>query len=125
VQRIVTRVNDMSNRERFDKLGVKVIDPASAIVSLVDQTVRAPQATAMMMHELPDSDITQVTITSPDVHGMLLRDLRLPTDTLVLNVARNGQSIVPHGYTKLQKQDEVTLVGSPQSLEDVTRRLGF
>ena len=66
-----------------------------------------------------------MTINNPDVDGALVRDLRLPNDVLLLEVARNGQAMVPSGYTPLQLMDEVTLLGQPQSLSDVTLKLGY
>jgi Trk K+ transport system NAD-binding subunit len=122
---VIVRVNDMSLREQFTALGVFVIDPTSALVSLLDQSVRAPQASALLLHAEPEDEVVQVTITSPDVNGLLLRDLRLPLETLVLSLARNGHSVVPHGYTRLQLGDEVTLVGKAASLDEAVRRLGF
>ena len=53
------------------------------------------------------------------------RDVRLPEDVLLLDVTRNGPSLVPNGYTRLQQGDEVTLLGQPESLEAVTIRLGY
>jgi len=54
-----------------------------------------------------------------------LRDLRLPGDVLVLGIMRNGTPILPHGHTVMKFNDEVTLLGSPRSLQEVTLRLGF
>ncbi|MEO0564232.1 MAG: TrkA C-terminal domain-containing protein, partial [Chloroflexota bacterium] len=125
VRRIVSRLDDMRLRDKFSELGVMVVDPASAMVSLLDQAVRTPQASALMRHADPRNDVRQVTVNSDDVVGVLLRDLRLPTDTLVLNIARNGDSIVPHGYARIERGDEVTLVGPPDSLEKATLRLGY
>ncbi len=56
---------------------------------------------------------------------MLVRELRLPEDVLLMDVNRNGHSLVPHGYTTLHTGDEVTLLGQPESLEAVTLRLGY
>lgn len=125
VPRVIARVNDMTLRDEFTALGVRVLDPTSAFVSLLEQSVCAPQASALLLHGNPEQEVAQVTIQSPDVDGQLLRDLRLPLDTLVINVTRGGQSILPHGYTKLQRDDEVTLVGSPSNLAEAARRLGY
>jgi len=53
---------------------------------------------------------------------MTLRDLRLPTDAIILSVKRKGQMIISHGYTRLRLKDIVTMVGSPKSLEEVRRK---
>ena len=60
-----------------------------------------------------------VEIRNEDIHGMRLRDLRLPSDVLVLSVKRKGQLLVSHGYTRMRLGDIITLVGSDNSLEDL------
>ena len=89
-----------------------VLDPANAMVHLLDNFVRAPQLAAMVFEDDPDHDVIQVTITDPSVDGLHLRELILPDDVLVMAIARRGHSIVPHGYTNLHLEDEVTLIGT-------------
>ena len=55
----------------------------------------------------------------PALEGKLLRELRLPLDTLVLSVSRDGHMLVSHGYTRLTVGDHVTVIGSESSLEEV------
>ena len=87
------------------------LDPANAMVHLLDNFVRAPQLAAMVFEDDPDHDVIQVTITDPNVDGLHLRELILPDDVLVMAIARRGHSIVPHGYTNLHLEDELTLIG--------------
>lgn len=125
VPRVIVRLNDLTRREEFTALGAYVVDPATAIVSLLDQFVRAPQEAAQLLYGGEQRDMVQVTITDRDVTGIPLQDMRVPVDILFLSIMRKGQSIVPHGRTVLHLNDEVTVVGSPQSLEEITLRFGF
>jgi len=125
VPRLIVRPQNMTLSDVFADLGAKVVDPASAMVSLLDQQVRTPASAALLRHEDPENEIVQVTVTNPDIHGRQVRDIRLPADVLILGVSRKGSSVVPTGYTRLNLEDEVTLVGRPQSLEEVTLRLGY
>jgi Trk K+ transport system NAD-binding subunit len=106
-------------------MGALVVDQASAMVNLLDQSVRATQTTALLLHQDAGREVVQVTVSNPDVAGQLVRDLRLPQDVLFLDVSRNGQSIVPNGYTRLNLRDEITLIGKADSLEEATLKLGF
>ena len=47
------------------------------------------------------------------------------SSVLVVAVVRRGQTIVPNGFTRLRRNDELSLVGSPESLAEVTMRIGF
>ena len=125
VKRIIVRLNDPSRVDEFEEFGTLIVNPTAAMVNLLDQYVRAPQSAALLMHDDPNQDVTQITITNRDVHGMLVRDLRLPTDVLILDVQRNGHSLVPNGYTTIHIGDELTMLGSPKSLEEITLRLGY
>ena len=126
ISRLVVRLNNIpANLERLNALGALVVDPTSAMVNLMEQFVRTPQTTELLLHRNTRYEIVQITVTNPDVNGLLLRDLRLSGDVLVLNIQRDGESIVPHGYTVLREHDEVTLVGSPDDLGKATLRLGY
>lgn len=125
VPRLVVRPIDLSYAESFKELGALIIDPASAMVNLLDQSVRSPQTAAVLLHQDSGREMVQVTISNPDVDGMLVRDLRLPGDVLFLDVTRNGQSIVPNGYTRLNLRDEITLLGKANSLQEATFKLGY
>lgn len=125
VGRLVVRPNDLANAVKFTEMGALVIDPTSAMVNLLDQSVRAPQSAAVLLHQDSGRELVQITVSNPDVDGQLLRDLRLPNDVLFLDVTRHGQTLVPHGYTRIQLNDEVTLVGGAKSLEEATLKLGY
>lgn len=125
ITRQIARLNTFSLVEQFRELGVHVLDPANAMVHLLDNFVRAPQLAAMVFEDDPDHDVIQVTIADPSVDGLHLRELILPDDVLVMAIARRGHSIVPHGYTNLHLEDEVTLIGPTESLEEVALKLGY
>ena len=61
----------------------------------------------------------EVYVRDPNLHGMALRDLRLPTDTLIVAIHRHDNDIVSHGYTRLRIGDKVTVIGSPESIAEV------
>jgi len=110
-------------REAFTQLGARVIDPSSAVVHLLQQSIEAPEAVDLLLQQNPDHEITQITITESSLFGLSLRDLRLPSDVLILEIIRDGSSIVPHGFSVLRADDKLTVIGSPTSLADVSTRL--
>jgi Trk K+ transport system NAD-binding subunit/Kef-type K+ transport system membrane component KefB len=121
-QDIIVRLNNRGNFDKFHELKALIIEPALAMVSLMDHFVRSPNATSLLLGMDESQDTADVVISNKDIHGMTLRDLRLPTDVIILSVKRKGQMIISHGFTRLRLGDVVTLVGSPHSLEDVTNR---
>jgi Trk K+ transport system NAD-binding subunit/Kef-type K+ transport system membrane component KefB len=116
---LVARVNHHHLLDEFKELGVVVVDPAMAIVSMLDHMVRSPLAASVMLGTEAGQDIIEVEVRDPLLEGKLLRELRLPLDTLVLSVSRDGHMLVSHGYTVLHRGDHVTVIGSEESLEQV------
>jgi len=116
---VIVRLNNRDNFDKFHKLGALIIEPATAMVSLLDHFVRSPNATSLLLGMDEGQDSMDIEIRNKDIHGMRLRDLRLPSDILVLSVKRKGQLIVSHGYTSLRLGDIMTLVGSEKSLEEL------
>ncbi len=116
---VIVRLNHRENFEKFYKLGALIIEPSTAMVSLLDHFVRSPNAASLLLGMDEGQDSMDVEIRNEDIHGMRLRDLRLPSDVLVLSVKRKGQLLVSHGYTRLRLGDIMTLVGSVKSLEEL------
>jgi len=125
VESMVVRLRDASLRDKFLNIGVRVLDPASAMVNLFHQYLRAPEAVNLLLLQDPDHDVMQVRVAEKAIDGLPLRDLRLPADVLILEILRDGQVIVPHGFSTLKMADEVTIVGSPNSLSEVVLKLGY
>jgi Kef-type K+ transport system membrane component KefB/Trk K+ transport system NAD-binding subunit len=123
IETVVVRLNDRANFDRFHTLGALIVDPAMAIVGLLEQFVRSPSAASLLLGMEEGQDIMDVELRNPALHGVALRELQLPLDTLVLSVHRKGHTIISHGYTQLELGDRVTIVGKSGSLEEVTLRL--
>jgi len=120
---LVVRLNHRYNLQKFHKLGCLVVDPSTAIVSLMDHLVRSPQAASLILGFQEGQDTLDVEVTNPNIRGLPLRDLKLPPDIIVLSIKRGGQMIISHGYTRLRLGDIITMVGSRKSLDAMTLRL--
>jgi Trk K+ transport system NAD-binding subunit len=116
---LIARLHDREYYRRFHKIDVMVMDPNTAMVSLLEHFVRAPIATSLLLGMDEKQDSIDVELRNSDYHGLTLRDLRLPSDVIILSVTRGDHPIISHGYTRLRLGDIVTLVGSKKSLEKV------
>ena len=116
---VIVRLNKRENFNKFHDLGALIIEPTTAIVSLLDHFVRSPNAASLLLGMDEGQDSVDVEIVNRDIHGMRLRELRLPSDIIILSIKRKGHIIVSHGYTRLRLGDIITLVGSEKSIEDI------
>ncbi len=119
IKDVIVRLNKRENFEKFHKLGALIIEPTTAMVSLLDHFVRSPNAATLLLGMDEGQDTMDIDIKNQDIHGLRIRELRLPTDIIILSIKRSGQLLMTHGYTRLRLGDVITLVGSPQSLEDI------
>jgi Trk K+ transport system NAD-binding subunit len=69
-----------------------------------------------------DREVIEITITNPDIENTPVRDLRLPLDVLLLQIERNGETLISQGYTRIKFGDTLSLLGSKDSLQEVIRR---
>ncbi len=124
LENLVVRYQGRVPIERFQELGCMVVDPTTATVHLLAQFVESPGGAAIFLGLEEGQRVVDVEMRDPALDGVPLRELRLPADVLVLAIHRGHEAIVTHGYTQLRLGDRVTLMGSPESLEEVMVKLG-
>jgi len=116
---LIVRLSDRDYYQKYHKLGAMVMDPSTAMVSLMEHFVRSPIATSLLLGMEEGQDTIDIELRNSDFHGLTLRDLRLPSDVIILSVTRGDHPIISHGYTRLRLGDIVTMVGSNESLDKV------
>lgn len=119
---MVVWLNDRANFEAFHSLGVLVVEPQTAVVTLLEHFVRAPAGTSLLLGMHENQEMMDVELSNTALDGMTIRDLHLPLEILILSVQRDGHSLITHGYTRLKLGDKVTMVGSSQELDEIALR---
>ena len=121
---VVRASGDRYYAKKFKALEALVVDPNSAMVNLMDHFVRSPNATSILLGMETDQDAVDVEIRDASIQGLALRDIRLPSDILILSISRNDQMMITHGYTRLRLGDVVTILGSQESIDKVGLMFG-
>lgn len=119
IPHVVVRLNDRTFQEPLTALGALIVEPATAIVSLLDHLVRSPVATSLLLGTESRQKVMDIKVRQPSLNGVALRDLRLPSESLILSVHRDGRTLISHGYTRLQIGDNLTILGTPESLDEL------
>jgi Trk K+ transport system NAD-binding subunit/Kef-type K+ transport system membrane component KefB len=122
VDNVIVRLQDRANFDKFHDLGALVVEPSTAMVSLLDQFVRSPFAASLLLGMEPNEEFMEIEMNNPELGGLHIRDIHFPLDVLVLSISRRGNRLVSHGYTRIEVGDHVTVVGSPDSLAEVEVR---
>lgn len=120
--RIIARVNNPDNGELFEQLGIRErISGTTAILNLIGQKVsRAP---VVLLGALERSNIEAVELIldegSPLI-GAKLSEVRLPKDTLIISVLRDGHAMLPNA-DMVFATDDVLIALIPPELESALR----
>jgi len=122
VENVIVRLNERHNFKAFHQLGALVVEPATAMVSLLDQFVRSPFAASLLLGMDPDEEFMELEMSNPDLSGIAIREIHFPHDVLVLSISRQGDRIISDGSTRLKLGDHVALVGTPDSLVEMEVR---
>ena len=126
VSRAVARINNPKNESIFRLLGIDAtVSSTDLIMSVIEQEI--PSQSLVPLLRLRHADVEVVDITLPrdsSLEGTALRDLRLPPESLVAIVIRDGTPIFPTGGTTLMAGDEILALTRSAHEEDL-RRLFF
>jgi CPA2 family monovalent cation:H+ antiporter-2 len=119
IDHIVAQVTSPRDMPRFESLGIATINAALDRAALMVILTRNPAMYQLLTRTSDEREVTEIVVQNPDCAGRYLRDLRLPGDILVMALRRNGELLVPHGYTLIESGDHLTLVGSYNSMEEI------
>lgn len=64
-------------------------------------------------------DYIEVAYPGKEFQGTRIGDLPINRDCLIAVINRNGESIVPHGDTKLETGDKLTIVGKKEAVKEL------
>lgn len=123
VPRTVARVNHPKNAWLFnDSWGVDIpMSPSHILTSLVEEAVSVGDL--VKLFQLEHGHVSLVELTLPEdspVAGRHVFDLRLPHDTALVAVIRDGHVIIPEPETPLTAGDEILAIATTEA-EDAFR----
>jgi Kef-type K+ transport system membrane component KefB/Trk K+ transport system NAD-binding subunit len=117
IDHVISHVNSPKDIPRFELLGVTAINAALDRASLLAIIVRNPTLYELLASQQQNKEISEVLALNPQYLGRSLRDLHLPGDVLMVAMRRDGELIVPHGDTRIEAGDFLTLMGSQESID--------
>ena len=126
VQRAVARINNPKNEQIFRLLGIDAtVSATDLIMAVIEQEI--PSQSLVPLLRLRHADVEVVDIVLPrdsSLDGLAVRDLRLPPESLLAIIIRDGEPIFPSGGTTLRSGDEI-LAFTRSAHEEELRRLFF
>ncbi|NOH11052.1 MAG: hypothetical protein HND51_05335 [Chloroflexi bacterium] len=117
VESIVTIVNDPARLTEFTDLGVEAITPGMLRPTIIATMARNPDLFDLLTSTSDDRDIREVLVRNRALVGKPISELVFPGDSLIMTISRNGQMIIPHGSSRLEHGDRLTVAGTFDALK--------
>ena len=112
INHVVARLTTPGDINRFEKLGVTPLNPATDQAILLGLVIRNPTMYELLTRTDDARDLCEITIRNPKYLDKPLKEIEFPDDLLVVAVRKGGELIVPRGDTVLKKGDHLTVLGS-------------
>lgn len=110
VKRVISRVNNPKNDWLFTPaMGVDVkISQASLLANVIADQIDMANIVTLMRLNKGDNAIVNATVTAQaPVVGQALKNINIPTSTVLIAIYRGDTNLVPRGETVLQAGDHV------------------
>jgi len=126
VPRVVARVNNPKNEWMFTQMwGVDVaVSTPHLITALVEEAVSVGSFVRLLSFEGGKAKLAEVTLAAGSpAADKEISELGLPRDSTVVAVIRNDRVVVPRGDTLIRIGDEVLVLVTTESEDDVRQIL--
>ena len=126
VPRVVARVNNPKNEWLFNEVwGVDVsVSTPHLLTALVEEAVAVGSFIRLLSFEGGRARLAEVRLAdNSPADGLTIEQLHVPRDATVVAVLRNNHLIVPRGDTMLRAGDEVVVLVTVDSEDEVKRLL--
>ena len=122
VPRVVARVNHPKNHWLFNESwGVDVaVSTPHLLTGLVEEAVSVGSLVRLLQFEGGDAHLVEVTLADDSpARNRPLADLAVPRDASIVAVVRQGRVVIPRGDTVMQVGDEVVVLVTVESEDQV------
>ncbi len=126
VKRAVALVNKDSYSRIASHLGIDVpVNPKDSLANMILRVIRRGNIRSVRSLSGGKVELIELSVDerSP-VSGTLVRDIRLPADSLLVFVTRKGESIVPTGDLEIRGGDHVVVLAKRESVARIGELFG-
>ena len=109
VKRTIARVNNPKNISVFEKLGVDLaLSSTSIFAELIERELDYDGVLTMIRLQRGDMAIIELTVKAGAMGcGLKIKDMTLPTESVLITIIRGDSSYIPNGHTVIRAGDVV------------------
>jgi trk system potassium uptake protein TrkA len=127
VKRVIGRVNNPRNAWLFtEEFGVDVaLNQADIMAKLIEEQMSlGDMMTMLKLRQGEFSLVEEKIFPGAPAAGKSIKDLRLPSSSMICGIIRHGETVLPRGDAVLQEGDEIIALVDDDSREIVADLLG-
>jgi Kef-type K+ transport system membrane component KefB/Trk K+ transport system NAD-binding subunit len=119
VERIIAMVNEPTLVSKFKEIGVNALVANMFRAVLLATLARNPDIFSLLTQTTSDQDIRRFRMQNPVFEGRKISSIVLPGDSLIMTIGREGEVLIPHGTTRLQLGDRLSIIGTKDALNAI------
>jgi trk system potassium uptake protein TrkA len=126
VPRVVARVNHPGNEWMFtEQWGVDAaVSPPHILTALVEEAVTVGDVVRLLKLDRSGAALVELTLQQgSSAVGKPMYELRLPLDSAIVAIVREGHVVIPQPETVLVAGDEIMAIAKPEAEEDLRHEL--
>jgi NhaP-type Na+/H+ or K+/H+ antiporter len=122
---ILARVNNPSNVEAFEELGVRTISTTLATAQALDNYIERPAMMNWMSEIGQSGDVQEVEVIAEDLIGRTVEEIsdEFPPGVIIALVGRDGDTRVPTDDDTIEHGDRVTIIGERGDVREAMSRV--
>lgn len=109
VPKTIAKVNNPKNAAAMKELGVDItISSTANIVFMLEREVDTAAIKHLVALNGGESSINEIQLPEQyKLHGKTLMELKLPEQSVIISITRNGRLIIPRGNTEIHSGDKI------------------
>jgi len=126
VPRVVARVNHPNNEWMFtEQWGVDAaVSPPHILTALVEEAVTVGDVVRLLKLDRSGAALVELTLREgSSVAGRPVYELRLPLESTIVAIVREGHVVIPQPETVLAVGDEIMAIAKPEAEEALRKAL--
>lgn len=123
IAKTYTRVNIPGNEKLFSWLGVNVaVSSASILAAMVEDDLSFNDLRNLLIKDQDKLKLIRMTVQkgSPSINKKI-KNIKLPTEAVLVAILRGDNSLVPRGNTRLAENDVILALTRPELEEEIKK----
>ncbi len=124
VPRVIARVNNPKNEQTFKDLGIDAVSSTILIAKLIEEEATIGDIFTLLSLKRGKISIIEAIIneSSPLIKRQI-KELKLPSDSIVISIIRENKVIIPKGDTEFQLNDSVLALTTAEKEKELQKAL--